>query len=324
MATDPITSQITTSKDNRTKSNTDLSIVNTEDEMHTDLSTWTPAEKKKLQHMTDFHEEYQHVFGEQASLCTIMKHRISHMNPPIPKSVCEEEMQNANLDTNEVIIEYITDAQGNKIKKLKPLLIKSEPDREYTEQIPSDDNLPAVPEENFIQKREVTVDSYSKIISSNDESSDDRTMTADSDSSTTSSFEETPCKWEADSKGIEATLPQIATGLQSAVEGYLTLASHISKVAPYELPQVIAQILPPPMDVPMPISKALLVDGENKAVNYLIHGEYELNKTSWSKLQKKYNISRNKIYTALKGKGQTGGSQYWQRRKQAVKSEATA
>ena len=91
-----------------------------------------PAEKKKLQHMTEFHKEYQCVFGEQASLHTIMKHRISHMNPPIPKSVCEEEMQNANLDTNEVIIEYITDAQGNKIKKLKPLLIKSEPDREYT------------------------------------------------------------------------------------------------------------------------------------------------------------------------------------------------
>ena len=31
------------------------------------------------------------------------------MNPPIPKSVCEEEMQSAHLDTNEVIIEYITD-----------------------------------------------------------------------------------------------------------------------------------------------------------------------------------------------------------------------
>ena len=100
-------------------------------------------------------------------------------------------------------------------------------------------------------------------------------MTADSDSSTTSSFKETPCKWEADSKGIEATLHQIATGLQSAAEGYLTLASHISKVAPCELPQVIAEIPPPPMDVPMPIRKALLVDGENKAVNYLICREYE-------------------------------------------------
>ena len=92
MATDPITSQITTSEDNRTKSNTDLSMVNTEDEMHTDLSTWTPAEKKKLQHMTEFHEEYQRVFSEWASLHTIIKCRISHMNPPIPKSVCEEEM----------------------------------------------------------------------------------------------------------------------------------------------------------------------------------------------------------------------------------------
>ena len=64
-----------------------------------------------------------------------MKRRISHMNPPIPKSVCEVEMQNANLDTKEVIIEYITDAYGNKVRKLKPLLIKSEPDREYVHHI---------------------------------------------------------------------------------------------------------------------------------------------------------------------------------------------
>ena len=123
---------------------------------------------------------------------------------------------------------------------------------------------------------------------------------------------------------IEATLHQIASGLQSAAEGYLTLASHISKVVPYELPQVIAQIPPPPMDVPMPIRKALLIDGESKAVNYLLHRDYELNKTSWSKLQKKYNISRNKIYTALKGKGRPGGSQYSEKRKQMVKPETTA
>ena len=233
-------------------------------------------------------------------------------------------MQNAHMDTNEVIIVYMTDAHGNKIKKLKPLLIKSEPDREYTQHIPSYDNLPAVPEENFTQKKEVTVDSYSESISSNDESSYDRTVTADSDSSATSGFEEMSCKWEANSKGIKATLHQIALGLQSAAEGYLTLASHISKVAPYEFPQVIAQIPPPPMAVHMPIRKALLVDGENKAVNYLLHGEYELNKTSWSKLQKKYHISRNKIYAALKGKGRPRGSQYRQKRKQMVKPEATA
>ena len=70
---------------------------------------------------------------------------------------------------------------------MKPLLIKSEPDREYVQQIHSDDNCPAVPEENFIQKREVTVDSYSETISSN-LSSSDSTITADSDSLATSSF----------------------------------------------------------------------------------------------------------------------------------------
>ena len=95
---------------------TDLNIHNTEDEMHTDTSNWTLAERKRLQHRTEFHEEYQHVFGERASIRTIMKRRISHMNPPIPKSICEEEMQNASLDTNEVIVEYITDAQGNNSK----------------------------------------------------------------------------------------------------------------------------------------------------------------------------------------------------------------
>ena len=83
----------------------------------------------------------------------------------------------------------------------------------------------------------------------------------------------------------------------------------MSKVVLYDLPQVVAQIPPPPMDDPMPIQKALLVDGESKVVNHLIHGEYELNNTSWSKLQKKYNVSRNKIYTALRGKGRPRGSQ---------------
>ena len=166
MATVPIASQITTSTDenNRADSDSNLSVVNTKDELHTNVSTWTPAERKKLQDMTEFHEEYQHVFGEKASIQTIIKRRISHMKPPIPKSICKEEMQNTHLDTNEVIIEYMTHAHGYKIKKLKPLLIKSKLDREYTQHVPSDDNLPAVPEENFTQKREVTVHSYSESI----------------------------------------------------------------------------------------------------------------------------------------------------------------
>ena len=195
------------------------------------------------------------------------------MNPLMPDSVCKEEMQNATLD-NDVIIEYIMDAQGRKIKKLKPLLIKSEPDREYTQHIHSDDNLPNVPEDNFMQKREVTVDSCSETISS-DSSSDDRTITADTEASTSSmedKVEDNTSVKETGATDIETSLYCIASGLQNAAEGYMSLASHISKQNPYELPQVIAQIPPPPIDVPMPIRKALTIDGECKAVNYLLRG----------------------------------------------------
>ena len=270
-----------------------------------------PAKQKKLQHMVEFHEEYQHVFGEKASIHTIMKNRITHMNPPMPDSICKEEMQSATTENN-VIIEYITDAQGRKVKRLKPLLIKSEPDREYTQHIHSDDNLPNIPEDNFIQKREVTVDSYSETISS-DSSSDDRTITAETENSTSSmedNIEDKSCIKEANATDIEASLHRIASGLQNAAEGYMSLASHISKLNLYELPQVIAQIPPPPIDVPMPIRKALTIDGESKVVDHLLHGEYEMTNTSWSKLQKKYSLSKNKIYSALKGKRRHGGSQY--------------
>ena len=222
--------------------------------------------------MTKFHEKYQWIFGERASICTIMNKRISHMNPPMPDSVCKEEMQNATVEND--VIEYITDAQGRKVKKLKPLLIKTEPDREYIQHIHSDDNLLDVPEDNFVQKRQVTVESYSETISS-DSSSDNSTITADHEDSA-SSMEDKSCVWEADSTEIEASLHRITSGLQSAAEGYLTLASHVSKLAPYELPQVITQIPPPPIDVPMPIRKVLSVDGESKAINYLLHGEYEM------------------------------------------------
>ena len=269
--------------------------------------------------MTNFYEEYQWIFGEKASIRTIMKRRISHMNPSMPDSVCKEEMQNATIE-NDVIIEYITDAQGKKVKKLKPLLIKMESDKEYIH-VHSDDNFPDVPENNFIQKRGVTVDSYSEIISS-DSSSDDSTITADHEDST-SSMEDKTCVWEVDSTGIETSLHQIASALQNTAEGYLTLASHISKVAPYALPQVIEQIPPPPIDVPMPIRKALSVDGENKVVNYLLCGQYEITNTSWSKLQKTYNLSKNKIYSALKGKRRPIGSQYQQKRKQTIKLKST-
>ena len=123
-------------------------------------------------------------------------------------------------------------------------------------------------------------------------------------------LQDTPCTLETNVVEIEATLNQIAAGLQSATEGYLTLASHLPKITPYELPQMIAQIPPSPINVPMPIRKALSTEGENETIHYLLCGEYELTNTSWSKLQQKYNVSHSTVYTALTGKRRPSGSQY--------------
>ena len=263
-------------------------------------------------------------FWKKASICTIMKNRIMHMNPPMPDSEYREEMQNATPD-NDVIIEYITDAQRRKVKKLKPLLIKFEPDREYIHHIHSDDNLPYIPEDNFTQKREITIDSYSETISS-ESSSEDRTLSAKTENTMSSMedhIEDRSCIKENNVTEIETSLHQIATSLHNAAKGYMSLASCIHKLEPYEIPQVTAQIPPPPIDVPIPIRKALTIDGEDKVVNHLLHGEYELTNTSWSKLQKKYSLTKGRIYTALKGKRRPGGLQCRQMKKHARKLETT-
>ena len=92
-----------------------------------------------------------------------------------------------------------------KLKKLKPLLIKSEPDREYTQHVHSDDNLPNIPEDHFLQKREVTVDSYSETISS-DSSSEDRALTAETENTMSNmedNVEDSSCIKENNTTEIE-------------------------------------------------------------------------------------------------------------------------
>ena len=65
MATIPITSKLSastssgTDEENRINYETDLSAEDTDDVIHTDTSTWSAADRKKLQHMTEFHQESQ-------------------------------------------------------------------------------------------------------------------------------------------------------------------------------------------------------------------------------------------------------------------------
>ena len=72
MANIPTTSNLSastssgTDEENKIGYETDLSAENTDDKIHTDTSAWYTADRRKLQHMTEFYQEYQHVFGEGA------------------------------------------------------------------------------------------------------------------------------------------------------------------------------------------------------------------------------------------------------------------
>ena len=150
-------------------------------------------------------------------------------------------------------------------------MIKSEPDREYTHHIHSDDDLPKIPEDHFTQ-REVTIASYSKTISS-ESSSDEGTLTAETENTIPSMedhIEDSSCLKENNATKTEAALHQIATSLQHAAKVYLSLASCVPQLKPYELPQMTAQIPPPLINVPMLVRKALTIDGEEKVINHLL------------------------------------------------------
>ena len=107
---------------------------------------------------------------------------------------------------------------------------------------------------------------------------------------------------------IESALHQIASSLQSTAGAYMTLASCIHNLEPYKIPQVVLQVPPLPISVPVPVGEALTVDGEDGVVGHLVCGECGLTETSWSKLQRGYGVAGGGICSALEGGGMPGGS----------------
>ena len=63
-----MTSKVNLSLSEDNSSGTNLSDTLTKYEEQIDTTNWTLAKCKKLQHMKEFHEEYQCIFGEKASL----------------------------------------------------------------------------------------------------------------------------------------------------------------------------------------------------------------------------------------------------------------
>ena len=108
----------------------------TEEELEEEFNKLSMSDKIKYNQWVEFHEAYQRTHGITGTSSQIF-HYISDLNKPtISPEVAKEELANVDIDEEQVQIVKMVDKDGKMVKKVKPILIKKELDREHATKIP--------------------------------------------------------------------------------------------------------------------------------------------------------------------------------------------
>ena len=108
----------------------------TKEELEEEFNKLSASDKIRYNQWVQFHKTYQRTHGIAGTSSQII-HYISNMNKPaIPPEVAKEELTNVNIDEDQVQIVKMVDKDGKMVKKVKPILIKKDLDREHTTKIP--------------------------------------------------------------------------------------------------------------------------------------------------------------------------------------------
>ena len=108
----------------------------TEEELEEEFKKLSASNKIRHNQWVEFHEHYQRMHGIAGTSSQII-HYISHMNKPaIPMEISMEELANVDVDEEQVQIVKMVDKDGKMVKKIKPILIKKELNREHATIIP--------------------------------------------------------------------------------------------------------------------------------------------------------------------------------------------
>ena len=93
------------------------------------------SDKIKFNQWVQFHDTYQRTHGITGT-SQIIRY-VSNLNKPaIPTEIAKEELMNIDIDEEQVQIIRTVDKSRKMIKKVKPILIKKEIDREYASKVP--------------------------------------------------------------------------------------------------------------------------------------------------------------------------------------------
>ena len=212
----------------------------------------------------------------------------------------------------------MVDKDGKLVKKVKPISIKKELDREHAIVIPFERHPGGV---SFTDAERVPfhttppVEYVEEVTDDEDYKDDDEVISIKSDSSAAESMLDDDFE-TTNPLMFDASLVKITTGLKQGPEGFEELRTLLPNI-----PKLIEEV---PLPYLTPMSKALVQAlqsvGEERLIDLALREEYDKGASQVS-LMFKYGITRNRLYKIITRASRPGGSQYQQTVKKEMKEK---
>ena len=194
----------------------------TEEELEEEFNKLSASDKIRYNQWVEFHEHYQRTHGIAGTSSQIIRY-ISDMNKPaIPTEIAKEELANVDIDEEQVQIIKMVNKDGKMVKKVEPIMIKKELDREHATIIPFERHPGEIiftDAERVPLHTTPPVEYVEEVTDDEDYKEDDEVISIESDSTAAKSmlhdnFETT------NPLVLDTSLVKITTGLKQAAEGF--------------------------------------------------------------------------------------------------------
>ena len=213
----------------------------TEEELEEEFNKSSTSDKIKYNQWVEFHEAYQRTHGIAGTSSQIFCY-ISDLNKPIiPPEMAKEEQANVDIDGEQVQIVRMVDKDGKMIKKVKPILIKKELDREHATKIPFERHPGEIiftDAERVPLHTTPPVEYFEEATDDEDYKEDEEVISIESDSSAAESMLDEDFE-TTDPMMFDASLMKITAGLKQGAEGFEELCKMLPSVLVTDIPKLI-------------------------------------------------------------------------------------
>ena len=267
----------------------------TEEELEEEFNKLSASDKIRYNQWVEFHEHYQKTHGIAGTSSQII-HYISDLNKSaIPVDIAKEELANVDVDEEQVQIIKMVNKDGKLVKKVKPILIKKELDREHATVIPFEKHPGEVSftdEERVPFRTTSPVEYVKEVMDDEDYKDDDEVISIKSDSSTAESMLDDDFE-TVNPLMFDASLVKITTGLKQAAEGFEELRTLLLNIPVTELPKLVEEVPLPYLTLMLKaLVQALQSVGEERLIDLALREEYDKGASQVS-LMVKYGVTRN-------------------------------